>query len=108
MPKTHFEFRQSFRLALADAGISKCLNSALRHSFASYPLGVLQRRCLGRVTTRHRDSRMIFEHYHELVKPKDAERYWDIRPAQWPSWYTCQRAAPRDGIAKLAKSEQVV
>jgi len=29
----------------------------------------------------HSDSGMIFAHYRELVKPKDAERYWNIRPA---------------------------
>jgi len=30
----------------------------------------------------HTDSGMIFDHYRELVKPKDAERFWNIRPAQ--------------------------
>jgi hypothetical protein len=29
----------------------------------------------------HTDSGMIFAHYRELVKPKDADRYWTIRPA---------------------------
>jgi hypothetical protein len=29
----------------------------------------------------HTDSDMIFEHYRQLVRPKDAERYWNIRPA---------------------------
>ena len=23
---------------------------------------------------------MIFKHYRELVKPKDAERFWQIKP----------------------------
>jgi len=23
---------------------------------------------------------MIFNHYRQLVRPKDAERYWNIRP----------------------------
>ena len=27
----------------------------------------------------HHDSRVTFAHYRELVKPKDAERYWIIR-----------------------------
>jgi hypothetical protein len=29
----------------------------------------------------HHDSRVTFAHYRELVKPKDAERYWNITPA---------------------------
>jgi hypothetical protein len=29
----------------------------------------------------HTDSGMIFNHYRELVRPKEAERYWNIRPA---------------------------
>ena len=29
----------------------------------------------------HTDSGMIFEHYRELVTPKDAGRFWNIRPA---------------------------
>jgi hypothetical protein len=29
----------------------------------------------------HHDSRVTFAHYRELVKPKDAERYWNIGPA---------------------------
>jgi hypothetical protein len=28
----------------------------------------------------HHDSRITFAHYRELVKPKDAERYWQIKP----------------------------
>ena len=29
----------------------------------------------------HTNEDMIFSNYRELVKPKDAERYWNIRPA---------------------------
>lgn len=29
----------------------------------------------------HTNSDMIFDHYRQLVRPKDAERYWNIRPA---------------------------
>jgi len=29
----------------------------------------------------YRDSRITFVHYRELVKPKEAGRYWNIRPA---------------------------
>jgi hypothetical protein len=30
----------------------------------------------------HHDSRITFAHYRELVKPKEAERYWNIQPAK--------------------------
>jgi len=29
---------------------------------------------------RHENTRTLFAHYRELVKPKDAERYWQIKP----------------------------
>jgi hypothetical protein len=28
----------------------------------------------------HHDSRMTFAHYRELVKPKEAARYWKLKP----------------------------
>jgi hypothetical protein len=28
----------------------------------------------------HHDSRVTLRNYRELVKPKDAERYWSLRP----------------------------
>jgi hypothetical protein len=37
---------------------------------------------------RHHDSRVTFAHYRELVKPKDAERYWNVKPA------TTEKIAP--------------
>jgi hypothetical protein len=30
----------------------------------------------------HHDSRVTFAHYRELVKPKDAERYWQLQPTR--------------------------
>jgi hypothetical protein len=29
----------------------------------------------------HTNSAITFAHYREIVKPKDAERYWQIMPA---------------------------
>jgi hypothetical protein len=29
----------------------------------------------------HHDSRVTFVHYRELVRPKEAECYWNIKPA---------------------------
>jgi hypothetical protein len=28
----------------------------------------------------HHESRITFAHYRELVRPKEAERYWNIKP----------------------------
>lgn len=30
----------------------------------------------------HTDQRMLYQHYRELVKPEQAEKWWDIRPAE--------------------------
>ena len=30
----------------------------------------------------HHDSGVTFAHYRELVKPKDAERYWQLQPTR--------------------------
>jgi hypothetical protein len=29
----------------------------------------------------HHDSRITFAHYRELVRPKEGERFWNIKPA---------------------------
>jgi hypothetical protein len=29
----------------------------------------------------HTNSNLVFQHYRQLVKPKDAEGYWKIAPA---------------------------
>jgi hypothetical protein len=29
----------------------------------------------------HHDSRVTFAHYRELVKPKEATRFWQLKPA---------------------------
>jgi len=50
-------------------------------SFASYHLAHFKDAVALALEMGHTDSGMIFEHYRELVKPKDAERYWSIRPA---------------------------
>jgi hypothetical protein len=30
----------------------------------------------------HTDARVTIRHYRELVRPKDAERYWQLQPAR--------------------------
>jgi len=54
--------------------------NALRHSFASYHLARFND--AARLALEMGNSpAMIFKHYRELVKPKEAEQYWKIAPA---------------------------
>jgi integrase len=58
--------------------------NALRHSFGSYHLARFND--AARLALEMGNSpAMIFKHYRELVKPKEAERYWSICPATAPN-----------------------
>jgi integrase len=74
-------FRQSFDQARAAADIDEWPDNALRHSFASYHLAHFKNAAATALELGHHDSRVTFAHYRELVKPKDAERYWNVKPA---------------------------
>jgi hypothetical protein len=50
----------------------------LRHSFASYHLAQFQSSERLALEKGHSTSRMIFEHYREVVMPEAAGRYWSI------------------------------
>ena len=52
----------------------------MRHSFVSYRLAATQNAPQNALESGH-DQAVSFAHYQELVKPKDAERYFNIRPA---------------------------
>ena len=79
-PQSSFVFRQSFEQARARAGITDWPENALRHSFASYHLAQFKNAASTSLELGHHDSRITFAHYRELVKPKDAERYWNVKP----------------------------
>jgi integrase len=74
------EFRKQFDAVRIAAGITKWKNNALRHSFASYHLAHFKNAAASALELGHHDARITFAHYRELVKPKEAERYWNIRP----------------------------
>jgi integrase len=74
------EFRYLFPAARRNAGIEVWPSNALRHSFASYHLAHFKDAAALALEMGHTNSGMIFEHYRQLVKPKDAAAYWDIRP----------------------------
>ena len=51
----------------------------MRHSFASYHLAEHQSAEKTALEMGHRDTKMLFEHYRELVTKEAAKRYWKIR-----------------------------
>jgi integrase len=77
---TPANFAKQFEALRESAGITEWPNNALRHSFASYHLAHHQDAAALALQMGHTNSGMIFAHYRELVRPKDAERYWKIRP----------------------------
>ena len=75
------DFNIQFVRARCAARITDWPDNALRHSFASYHLAHFKNAAATALELGHHDSRITFAHYRELVKPKEAERYWSIRPA---------------------------
>ena len=74
-------FRVLFDQARSNAGIHDWPDNALRHSFASYHVAHFKDAKALALEMGHTDSGMLFNHYRALVKPKDAERYWNLKPA---------------------------
>jgi integrase len=74
-------FRPSFEQAREAAGITEWPDNALRHSFASYHLAHFKNAASTALELGHHDSRITFAHYRELVRPREAEGYWHIKPA---------------------------
>jgi integrase len=74
----------SYRVLLEDArekaGITEWPQNALRHSFASYHLARFNDAAALALELGHTNSNLVFQHYRQLVKPKQAERYWKIAP----------------------------
>jgi integrase len=79
-PQNTFEFWQAFNQARAAAGITEWPDNALRHSFASYHVAHFKDAKALALEMGHRDSGILFNHYRALVKPKEAARFWSIRP----------------------------
>jgi integrase len=81
---TSDDFRKQFDGARTSAGITDWPDNALRHSFASYHLAHFKNAALTALELGHHNSRITFQHYRELVKPKDAESYWGLKPITSP------------------------
>ena len=71
--------RKRFDAVKERAGLTDWPQNAMRHSYASYRLAECQD--AARVSLEMGNSpQMIFAHYRELVKPKDAALFWKIVP----------------------------
>jgi integrase len=78
---TPSNYRKLLETARESAGIEQWPNNALRHSFASYHLAQFNDAAALALELGHTSSNLVFQHYRQLVKPKQAERYWKIVPA---------------------------
>jgi len=74
-------YRELLDMARKAAGITDWPQNALRHSFASYHLARFNDAAALALELGHTNSNLVFQHYRQLVKPKQAERYWEIAPA---------------------------
>ena len=73
--------RKKFDAVKIAAGLPEWPPNAMRHSFASYRLA--QCHDAARVSLEMGNSpAMVFAHYRELVRPKDAKRFWSIMPSE--------------------------
>jgi integrase len=74
-------YRQRFEDTRRAAGIDPWPRNAMRHSAASYHLAAHRNESLTQAMLGHESGKMLIQHYRELVKPKDAARYWRLMPA---------------------------
>lgn len=65
-------------VARKSAGIESWPPNALRHSYTSYHLAKFQDANALALQLGHTTTKMIFEHYREVVSPQEAEAYWSI------------------------------
>jgi len=63
------------------AALKKWPPNALRHGFASYHLAKFNDQAKLAIELGQPDQELLHRHYRELVKPEQAEKYWNIRPA---------------------------
>ena len=78
-PAATYQWR--FMHAWRAAGIARWPANALRHSFASYHLTAHQDAGRTALQLGHTESKTLFAHYRELVKPQDAKAFWNTFPA---------------------------
>jgi len=75
-----FFSRKRFDLARRLSGVPWS-NDVLRHSFASYHLALHENVAKTSMQLGHRNADVLFNHYRDLVRREDAQKFWEIRPA---------------------------
>ena len=73
-------YRKLLERTRTAAGVHDWPSNALRHGYASYHLARFNDSAALALELGHTDSDLVFRHYRQLVKPKQAERYWNIAP----------------------------
>jgi integrase len=90
------KFRELLDAAREGAGIQEWPQNALRHSFASYHLAKFKDAAALALELGHTSSNLVFQHYRQLVRPAQAERYWKIAPVNKGAKKLVQFAAVRE------------
>ncbi len=74
------------REAMRNEGFQNALvkwpKNGMRHSFASYHLAHYEDASRTALELGHADTTMLFAHYRNLVRPREAARYWQIMPKE--------------------------
>jgi integrase len=73
--------RKRHEAARKRAGIKHWPDNCMRHSFVSYRLAATGNAAQVALESGH-DQAILFRHYRELVRPKDAERFFSIVPTE--------------------------
>jgi integrase len=76
------DYREQLDKAREDAGVQTWPNNALRHSFASYYIAHFKKAGAAELALElgHTNSNLVFQHYRQLVRPREAKRYWSLVP----------------------------
>lgn len=73
-------YRHKLDATWRKAGLEAWPDNGLRHSYASYHLAHFKDASRLALELGHGTTQMLFAHYRELVRPEDAELYWNIKP----------------------------
>ena len=66
------------------AGLSRWPRNAMRHSYASYHISHFRDSAALALELGHTTTALIFQHYRQVVRAADAEKYWKIFPRENP------------------------
>ncbi len=66
---------------LKTAGIDYWPHDVLRHCFASYHLAEHASAEKTSLQLGHHNTQMLFQHYREIVRPRDATTFWELKPS---------------------------